>query len=122
MKIERFENINARKKARVLANAVFAMARENKKLQTRFRFREQLTSSAVSVTANIAEGFPRRSNKEFRQFLPVAKASIPELRSHLYITLDQELILKDKFSELYEQTDKAAKLAPNFITCLLKRK
>lgn len=49
--------------------------------------------------SNIAEGFERAGNKELRQFLALAKASSGELRSHLYVALDQKYVSKDKVQE-----------------------
>lgn len=71
--------------------------------------------------SNISEGFSRRPNKEFTQFLFVAKASAAEVQSHLYVALDQEYMNKNVFNEIYTQTDKVARLISSFITYLLQR-
>ena len=120
MKIKRFEDIKAWQEARALANVIAKSVKENKELQKNYRFKDQLLSAAVSIMANIAEGFSRRSNKEFVQFLFVAKASAAELQSHSYVALDQEYISKNRFNELYEQIDRVSRLISNFITYLLK--
>lgn len=119
MKIERFEDIKAWQEARLLAQSIFDIIRESKALQREFRFKDQITSSAISIMANIAEGFSRRSNKEFAQFLFISKGSVAELQSHLYVALDQKFISKDSFDLLYKQLDKIARLISNFITYLL---
>lgn len=49
----------------------------------------QMKRAAVSVMANIAEGFERETDKEFVRYLYVAKASSGELRSHLYVARDR---------------------------------
>lgn len=120
MKIERFEDIEGWKEARILVNMIFKVIKESKLLQRDFRFKDQLTSSAISIMANIAEGFSRRSNKEFIQFLFIAKGSTSEFQSHLYVALDQDIISKDKFSEIYQQSDKVARFISSFITYLMK--
>lgn len=120
MKIERFEEIKAWQEARILVQRVFQVIKGNRILQKDYRFKEQLTSSAISVMSNIAEGFSRRSDKEFVQFLFIAKGSVAELQSHLYVALDQEYIANDKFNEIYKHADKIAKLISSFISYLLK--
>src|SRR3989338_5405490 len=120
MEIEKFEEIKAWQEARILANMIFKLIKDNKTIQRDFRFRDQLTSSSISVMSNIAEGFSRRSNKEFIQFLFIAKGSASELQSHIYVAKDQGMISMEKLSEIYEQSDKVARLISNFITYLLR--
>lgn len=122
MKIERFEDIRAWQEARKLVNEVFKLARDNKILQRDFRFKDQMTSSAISIMANIAEGFSRKYDKEFVQFLFIAKGSASELQSHLYVALDQNMISKDTFDQCYKQADIAARLISKFISYLSGRK
>jgi four helix bundle protein len=68
--------------------------------------------------ANIAEGFSRKSNKEFIQFLFISKASAAELQSHLYIALDQGLIDNASFENLYQHADKVQRQTSNLIKYL----
>jgi four helix bundle protein len=60
----------------------------------------QIQSAAGSVMANIAEGFARRSNKEFVQFLFIAISSSAEVQSHLYIAVDQGYVSKGTFDSI----------------------
>jgi four helix bundle protein len=71
--------------------------------------------------SNIAEGFSRRSKKEFIQFLFIAKGSCAEVQSLIYTALDQTYISKDIFNELYEKTEEVAKILSGFITYLLNK-
>jgi len=117
MKIERFEDIKAWQEARRLANIIY-------KLTTRpdfskdFGLRDQIRRAAVSVMANIAEGFERKTNKEFRNFLSIARASSSEVRSHLYVALDQNYIEKADFDLAYKTCDETSKLIFGFMKYL----
>jgi len=119
MKIKKFEDIHAWREARILANMVFDVIKNSAELTTNYRFKDQIVASSISVMANIAEGFSRRSNKEFIQFLFISKASLAELQSHLYVALDQDFVSTDIFKNIYEQTEKTAKLISKFISYLL---
>jgi len=68
--------------------------------------------------ANIAEGFVRRSNKEFVQFLFIAMSSSSEVQSHLYIAVDQGYLSKDEFELIYAQADKAGRIISGLIKYL----
>lgn len=121
MRINRFEEIKAWQEARKLVKIIYGSARENKFFWNDYKFREQITSAAVSIMSNIAEGFSRRTKKEFVQFLFIAKGSIAEVQSQLYVALDQEYISKAKFTELYGKAEETAKILSGFITYLLNK-
>jgi four helix bundle protein len=80
-----------------------------------FGLRGQVQRAAVSVMANIAEGFERQSRKEFRNFLSIALGSCAEVRSHLYVALDQGYIEKPAFKLAYEQAEAASRLIFGFM-------
>ena len=122
MRIEKFEDIKAWQEARELTKEIFRITQTNNSLERNFRFKEQLTSSSVSVMANIAEGFSRNSLPEFIRFLFIAKASLAELQSHLYVALDQDFIDKNFFDILYKRTDKIARLISKFISYLREKR
>lgn len=118
MKIEKFEDIEAWKEARSLTKDIYRTLNKNLKSINDYRFKAQITSSAVSIMANIAEGFCRKSDKEFSQFLFISKASVAELQSHLYVALDLEYIQQPEFEAFYKSTDKIARLISRFISYL----
>lgn len=119
MKIERFEDLQAWKEARALVSQIYRAIRTAESLKRDYRFRDQIAAAAVSVMSNVAEGFSRRSDREFTQYLFIAKGSCAEVQSLLYVALDQEYINQTEFEALYDQAEKAAKLISGLITYLL---
>ncbi|HXA13848.1 MAG TPA: four helix bundle protein [Opitutaceae bacterium] len=96
----RFEDIDGWKKARQLAGEIYRISAGGQ-LARDFGLRDQLRRAAVSVMANIAEGFGRGGNKEFVAFLSTARGSCTEIKSHLYVALDAGLALKNDFNAIY---------------------
>ena len=121
MKIGRFEDIKAWQEARVLVKMVYAIVDSDRRIGSHYKFREQIQGAAVSIMSNIAEGFSRRTTKEFVQFLFIAKGSVAEVQSQLYVALDQSYINEGKFNELYSKSDQVARLISGFIQYLLDK-
>ncbi|MCL0095961.1 four helix bundle protein [Dehalococcoidia bacterium] len=121
MKIQRFEDIKAWQEARGLVRMIYDVVKSNKRFSSDYKFREQIQSAAVSIMSNIAEGFSRRTGKEFIHFLFIAKGSAAELQSQLYVALEQEYISQEKFNELYSKSDEVARLTSGFIQYLLNK-
>jgi len=101
--IERFEDLEAWKIARDITNEVYRIS-SREPFSRDFGLRNQICRAAVSVMSNIAEGFERDGRKEFINFLSIAKGSSGELRSQLYIALDQNYISEQEFSSVYDKT------------------
>jgi four helix bundle protein len=121
VKIERFEDIKAWQEARVLVKIIYEAIKSNKDFAGDYKLREQIHSAAVSIMSNIAEGFSRRTTKEFVQFLFIAKGSVAEVQSQLYVALDQGYINEEKFDGLYSKSDEVARLISGFIRYLLNK-
>jgi four helix bundle protein len=117
MAITRFEDIHAWQAARDLCNIVYGLTRDDR-FSRDFGLVDQARRAAVSIMANIAEGFDSRSNSEFIQFLYYALRSASELQSHFYVALDQSYLTEPKFGEIYEQTGKAKSMIFRFIDYL----
>ena len=79
--IKGFEDLEVWKNAMQLVVVIYAEFKENKD----YGFKDQIQRAAVSIPSNIAEGYERQTNKEFIQFLYIAKGSSAELQTQLYI-------------------------------------
>ena len=79
---------------------------------------DQIRRASVSVVSNIAEGFERRNNREFRRFLAYAKGSIGEVKAHLYIALDVGFLCQKDFDTLFRSADEVARLLSGLIRYL----
>jgi four helix bundle protein len=91
MQIKNFEDLEIWQAARHLTQEIYTCSRSHK-FSKDFALRDQIQRSAVSVMSNIAEGFERGGNQEFVQFLYIAKGSCGEVRSQLYVALDQDYV------------------------------
>ena len=118
--ITKFEDLEIWQEARKSAKEVFILSKETD-LKTDFRFKEQIKASSGSVMDNIAEGFERDGNLEFRQFLSVAKGSAGETRSQIYRLYDCEYISEEQFKDLKNKYEYLSGKIKNFITYLNKK-
>ena len=116
-KVKRFEDLEVWQAARDVVNAMYQVSSEGS-FSRDYGLRDQIRRAAVSIPSNIAEGFSRRSNKEFVQFLFISKGSTAEVQSQLYTALDQGYISREEFDKMYEQMDVVAKQISRFIAYL----
>lgn len=117
--IKRFEDLEVWQLARQLnKNLIPSLTRLT---ETRnYELKNQLDSAAGSVMDNIAEGFERDGNREFTQFLAIAKGSLGEVRSQMYRVFDRNVIAEKEFKTLYDETITLAGKIGAFITYLKK--
>ena len=108
-RVERFEDLIAWQKARVLSKEIRGLARKAR-LSRDYAACDQLRRAARSVMANLAEGFDRGSRAEFHQFIVISKGSCAELRSDLYTLLDDGLIDQRTFDRLYALCDEESRI------------
>ncbi|MEX2350491.1 MAG: four helix bundle protein [Flavobacteriaceae bacterium] len=118
--IKRFEDLEIWMEARKLAVIIYKISVETD-LKTDFKFKEQIKSSSGSVMDNIAEGFERDGNLEFRQFLSIAKGSAGEARSQVYRLFDYGYVDEQLFLQLKNDYEKLSGKIKNFITYLNKK-
>ena len=116
-KIQKFEDILAWQKARELTREVYAHSKTGAFAKD-FGLRDQIQRASVSVMGNVAEGYDRGGDKEFIQFLSVSKGSCGEVKSHLYVALDQQYINPTQFNQLYNSTDEVGRLLAGFMAYL----
>jgi len=114
MKIEKFEDIIAWQKAGKLTTNLYSALKDSRD----FSFRNQIQRATISIMNNIAEGFERRTNKEFIQFLYIAKGSCGEVRSMLYMALKLNYISPEEFNDFYKLSVEISKLISGLIKTL----
>jgi four helix bundle protein len=107
--IRRFEDVEAWKKTRILVNEIYQLTKDEKFLKD-FNLRGQIKRAVVSIMLNIAEGFARKTNREFKQFLVQAHGSAAEVQSALYIALDQKYISDVEFNRIYTMTSEVSRM------------
>ena len=117
MKIIKFEDLDCWQESRVLTGDIYKIT-SNGLLKKDFGLVDQMRRAAMSIMANIAEGFSRQGDREFTQFLFISKASASELQSHLYVALDQGHIDQEYFQSLYNQLESIQKRISNLIKYL----
>ena len=87
-----------------------------------YGLRDQICRASVSTMSNIAEGFERDGDKEFVQFLSIAKGSSGEVRSQLYVALDQDYISENEFNVLYNKTTENSRMISGLMKYLQQSK
>ncbi|MFK7848300.1 MAG: four helix bundle protein [Rhodothermales bacterium] len=118
-KINYFEEIEAWKYARVLSQKIYNITRTGS-FSRDFGLKDQIRRAAVSVSSNIAEGFERNSKNEFLYFLSIAKGSGGEVKSLLYIALDEGYISQSSFDDIAGLVDKTNRLIGGLMRYLKK--
>lgn len=111
--IERFEDILGWQKARKVTSKIYEINGHGD-FSKDFGLRDQIRRFSVSIMANIAEGFGRRSDKEFANFLNYAHGSVAESQSHLYVALDLKYLDQNQFSTVYEMLDETSRIIMGF--------
>lgn len=116
-KFKRFEDIVAWQKARVLVGDVYKITNSGQ-FNKDFGLKDQVRRASISVMLNIAEGFARRGDRQFGQFLHIAQGSVAEVQSALYIAFDQNYVDKDSFDLIYNQCVEISKMLSGLIAYL----
>lgn len=104
--VERFEDLIAWQKAKLLCLSVYQAFEDSKD----YGFKDQIQRSSVSVMNNIAEGFERKTKKEFSYFLSIAKGSCGEVRSMLVLSKDLKKLSIETSDRLLQQAEEISKI------------
>lgn len=117
MSIKYFEDLSVWKLSRELTNRIYKITADGR-FSKDFGLCDQIRRAAVSIMSNIAEGFERGGNQEFVQFLSIAKGSCGEVRSQLYVAIDQNYIDNKEGTQLIEDFKKLSIMINNLIEYL----
>jgi len=98
-KIKKFEELVSWKRARSLTKEIYDATSAGQFVRD-FGLRDQIRRATVSTLSNIAEGFERGGDREFLQFMAIAKGSCGEVRAQLYVALDQNYLSEAQFDVL----------------------
>ena len=115
-----FEEIEAWQKARALTRQIYDVSGKGK-FSRDYGLRDQIRRASVSVMSNIAEGFERGGRKEFSQFLGFASGSVGEVRSQLYVAVDQGYLDKKEGEDLLSTATEISRMITSLIQYLRKQ-
>lgn len=114
LKIERFEDIVAWQKAKNLTLEIYSVFNDCGD----FAFKDQIQRASVSIMNNVAEGYERRSNQEFKQFLYIAKGSCGEVRSMLILAKELHKLNTNEAQKLFLLSEEISKMLSGLIKTL----
>ncbi len=115
--IERFEDLEVWQLAREISNGVYRAGR-TQELRRDYALLNQMKRAATSVAGNIAEGFERGTRKQHIEYCYIAKGSAGELRSHVIIAHDVELLNDEAFRWLHEKCESCSRMLSACISSL----
>ena len=116
-KQKQFEELEVWKCSKELAVLLYQLT-EDGGFKKDYGLKDQLRRAGVSIVSNIAEGFERNGNKEFIQFLSIAKGSAGEIRAQLYIAKDLNYLSEEAFISLESKVRSISKMLSGFINYL----
>ncbi|WP_417236870.1 four helix bundle protein [Bizionia paragorgiae] len=114
MSIQKFEELLVWQKSQDFCVSIY----ENFSKSSDYAFRDQITRASVSISNNIAEGFDRNTNPDFKRFLYFATGSTSEVRSMLYLGVRLHLIEKEVAEQLISKSNEISKMIFGLIKSL----
>jgi len=118
-KFERFEDIEAWQRARLLTREIYRVSSQGQFARD-YGLKDQIRCASVAVMSNIAEGFEQNGNSEFVQFLSIAKASAGEVQAQLYVALDQGYVDEIEFQRISVLRTETSRMISGLIAHLRK--
>ncbi|MDX6305449.1 MAG: hypothetical protein QOI77_2418 [Blastocatellia bacterium] len=116
---KKFEDISAWQKSRELTKEIYSVTGQSS-FSRDFGLKDQIRRASVSIMSNIAEGFERSGTGEFMQFLATAKGSAGEVRSQLYVALDQDYITRTRFEVMGNSATQISRMISGLMSYLCK--
>jgi len=121
MRINKFEDLDIWRESIGFAKEIYHITSKGK-FNKDFSFKDQIRRAIISISSNIAEGFERNNNNEFRRFLIISKGSIGEARTQLYIALKIDYISQEQFNDLNRKLQDLSKKIGGFVNYLKQKK
>jgi four helix bundle protein len=112
-----FEKLEIWHKAMTLVESIYSVT-ENFPSKEKFNLTDQILRSAVSIPVNIAEGSGRNSKKEFMQFLSIARGSLYETITLLFIAKKRNYLENNTFDQVLTTTDSINKMLSKLMSSL----
>jgi four helix bundle protein len=116
MKINHFEEIEAWKKSQIVAVRIYKLLQAN----VDFGFKNQIQRAAISISNNIAEGFERGSDADFRRFLFISLGSCSEVKSMIYIAHQLHYLTYEDAIQMRKDLSEISRMIKGFIRTLDK--
>ena len=112
--IKRFKDLRIWQKGIEVVTDIYTLTKKFPKEEL-YGITSQIRRSAISIPSNIAEGFRRYHNKEYKQFLYIALGSCAELETQIAIARMLKYITEEKEKELIEKLDHLCRMTTNLI-------
>ena len=109
MAVKDFRDLLVWQKSMLLVKEIYVFTIDFPKHEV-YGLTSQIRRSAISVPSNIAEGHGRESPKEFARFLRIARGSLSELQTQLYLSGNLDYIQTDQFNKLLEASDEIGRM------------
>lgn len=116
-KFKSFEEIISWQKSRMFNKQIYTLT-DKPEFKRDFDFVRQIRRASLSISTNIAEGYERRTDREFAHFLFIAKGSAAEVRSLLYLANDLGYVKDQDFEQLKDEVSQISKYISSFIKYL----